>query len=160
MPRDDEPRFDSTMAHVADMPTQKIAAVSRALDRAAETAIASRADLTLIECRVLAHIEVHAPVAIGDLASGMFIDNGQTSRTVTSLVGRGYIRRVANPEDQRSNCLELSAKGRAQYERMRKSVAAWNERLMQGMSGAQRKALVKGLDHLLATIESTTRAKE
>ena len=160
MPRDDELHLDEGLAHVADMPTQKIAAISRALDRAAETAIASRADLTLIECRVLAHIELFAPVPIGDLASGMFIDAGQTSRTVTSLVRRGYIRRVANPEDHRSNCLELTAKGRAQYERMRKSVAAWNARLMEGLTSVQRKALARGLDHLLATIENTTRTRE
>lgn len=159
MPRDEEPHPAASTANVADLPTQKIAAISRALDRAAETAIASRADLTLIECRVLAHIERFAPVPIGDLAAGMFIDAGQTSRTVTSLVGRGYIRRVAHPEDQRSMRLELTTKGRAQYERMRRSVAAWNERLMQGLTTAQQKALVKGLDHLLESLEHTTHAK-
>src|SRR5262245_33180054 len=58
------------LPHVTQMLAQKIATLSRALDRQAEAIVAERTDMRLIECRTLAYVEAHEPIAITELAAG------------------------------------------------------------------------------------------
>jgi len=142
----------ATLPHVIELFAQKLANLNRALDRQAENAIAARTEMSLLECRVLAHIAARGPIAISDLAAGMFLDGGQTSRLASRLVSLGYIRRERNAEDQRSTLLSLTPAGTEAYARMQRSVLAWNNVLMEQMSSADFEAANRVIDTLTAFV--------
>jgi len=133
---------------VADLLAQRIATLSRALDRQAEAIIAQRTDMTLLEARILAYVQANEPTAIRDLAARMFIDAAQASRLTSKLVARGYLQRTANVEDQRVIYLSLSSKGRAAYERMQRSASAWNKALLSQLKSPE----IAVLDRALALL--------
>jgi DNA-binding MarR family transcriptional regulator len=136
------------LPHVTQMLAQKVAALNRALDRQAEAVVAARTDMRLIECRTLAYVEANEPIAVTDLAARMFIDGGQMSRLVSKLVSLGYVERSRNDDDQRSNHVRLTPRGRAAYARMQKSVHTWNMRLVARLDPEDVKRLNATLDQL------------
>lgn len=151
---------DAALPHVTEMLAQKIATLSRALDRQAEAIVAERTEMTLIETRTLAYVEAHAPIAMTELASGMFIDSGQMSRLVSKLVALGYIERTRNDDDQRSIQISLTPRGQAAYARMQKSVHIWNRRLMAELRAEDVKTLNLALDRLTEFVAGYVKAQK
>jgi len=143
---------DDTRPHVTELFAQKLASLNRALDRQAEEAVAARTDMSLLECRVLGYVAAHAPVAVSDLANGMFLDGGQTSRLASRLVSLGYVRRDRNAEDQRSTLLSLTREGTEAYRRMQRSVLNWNRILMEQIPSADFEAANRVIDSLTAFV--------
>lgn len=145
--------------HVTDLPTQKLLTIARALDQKAEAVLASRTDFSTLEGRVLAFIEARAPVSVSDVATGMFMDTGQTSRIVSSLTRKGYVHRGANDRDQRSTLLGLSPRGKIACERMLRSTSNWNRRILAALSPEDIAPFQRSLDKILdflASLEADT----
>lgn len=74
-------------------------------------------------------------VTVGLVAERLGIDPSRASRVTSDLVERGYARRVASQQDARRICLELTEKGDAFVEAVRRNkvqiftraLAQWNE---------------------------------
>jgi DNA-binding MarR family transcriptional regulator len=145
------------LPHVTTLFAQKMASLNRALDRQAEAVVAARTEMSLLECRVLSYVAAHSPVSIRDVASGMFLDQGQTSRLSSRLTELGYLARTRSEEDQRSTFLTLTRKGSEVYERMRRSVSAWNRSLMEQISPEEFKTVDRVIDQLTRFVEAQTR---
>ena len=146
-----------SLPHVTELLTQKIATLSRALDRQAEGTLAERTDMTVLESRMLAFVAANGPLSITDLASGMFIDFGQTSRLISRLVNLGYVARTKNAGDQRSVLLKLSQKGVTAYNRMQRSVLRWNHILMAQLRPEELHVLADVLPRLTTFVGNYSR---
>jgi DNA-binding MarR family transcriptional regulator len=144
------------LPHVTTLFAQKMASLNRALDRQAEAVVAARTEMSLLECRVLSYVAAHSPVSIRDVASGMFLDQGQTSRLSSRLADLGYLARTRSEEDQRSTFLTLTRKGSEAYERMRRSVSAWNRSLMDQISPEEFKTVDRVIDQLTRFVKAQT----
>ncbi|MFJ5260535.1 MarR family winged helix-turn-helix transcriptional regulator [Streptomyces sp. NPDC088387] len=79
---------------------------------------------------VLALLDRHGDMRIGQLAELLAVDMSVTSRHVTHLAERGWIERSCDPADKRSRILRLTPAGRAVVDELsRRSSELLAERL-------------------------------
>ena len=92
------------------------------------------------------------------LALLLKVDKATVTKAVQKLVAAGYIRKEANPEDQRSCCLHPEDKGWQAYEEI---LAEENENVdccLQGLSANEQKMLVQLLRRLNENMEERWKA--
>ncbi|NTT86314.1 GNAT family N-acetyltransferase [Tabrizicola fusiformis] len=75
--------------------------------------------LALSEARLLHDLDRAGPVKARELAQGLGLDEGQTSRILAGFARRGWIRRARDEADSRQRPLHLTEAGRAQLEVLR-----------------------------------------
>lgn len=68
-------------------------------------------DLTLTQCHALVEIGRAERIMLKELATILAIDISTTSRTVDSLVKKGYVQRITSVEDRRSVNISLTEAG-------------------------------------------------
>lgn len=71
-------------------------------------------------------VQAHGPLRLADLAALLDVDASNLSRTVTSLVDAGLVRREAASDDRRARVLSLTPEGRRVGQRLR---AEWSRAL-------------------------------
>ena len=108
-------------------------------------------------------VQAHGPLRLADLAALLDVDASNLSRTVTSLVDAGLVRREAAGDDRRARVLSLTAEGRRVGQRLRREwsralgarLAGWSDRdlaaaatvlsrLTVALSGADRPPAPRG----------------
>lgn len=128
--------------------SRRILILSNLLRRAAAVRYRRLLDISVGEWGAIAELGVSAPCTLNELARGLALDKTRLSRTVTGLVRRGLVARRANPKDNRETLISLTADGEEAYVRILESAAIANERLLEGLSGRERAAIVTGIDGL------------
>lgn len=86
--------------------------------------------------------------SMGELAEYSLSDKASTTRTVASLEGAGFVKRVSDAADRRVTKIELTAKGRAKAAsavRLRKFIA---QKVNGALDASSRKKLVELLNEL------------
>ena len=68
-------------------------------------------DVTPAGARTVEILERLGAISLNALATELFVDKSTASRVVGCLEDRGYVRRVADPDDRRALRLELTADG-------------------------------------------------
>ena len=87
------------------------------------------------------------------LSSIVCVDKAATARAVSSLEGKGFIRREINPEDKRNKKLYLTAKGKKIYPELKEKLAAYNEKLTASWSEEQYDLVYSLLEQLQRNIQ-------
>jgi DNA-binding MarR family transcriptional regulator len=82
-----------------------------------------------------------APLSLGALSEEIGLSLAAVSRAVDGLVGRGEVKRQADPKDRRSKLVTVSARGRKTYERIVAVRMAGIERFVEGLEPDEREAL-------------------
>jgi DNA-binding MarR family transcriptional regulator len=100
-----------------------------------------RHGVTRREWRVLSFLAENEGVLSSELADRAMLDRARTSRTLTSLAGKGLIERRPKPQDRREVHIHLSEEGRRVHGDLFPRIAGINQSLVQGLSPAQREAL-------------------
>lgn len=90
--------------------------MSRLIDRAFQSRIATRFDLSLAEWRVLLSLADQSSATAAELTEFWAMEKMAVSRAVRRLEGMGRISRRRNSGDRRSYALKLTAKGRGVYD--------------------------------------------
>lgn len=72
---------------------------------------AVRTDLTLSQQSALAMIELHGPIALGDLARIEDVSAPTISRIVAKLEAQGLVERTSDPDDRRVARVAMTAVG-------------------------------------------------
>ena len=85
--------------------------MSRLIDRAFQSRIATRFDLSLAEWRVLLSLADQSSATAAELTEFWAMEKMAVSRAVRRLEGMGRISRRRNSGDRRSYALKLTAKG-------------------------------------------------
>lgn len=80
-------------------------------------------DVSVSQCYALEAIVDDGASTVNDLAAHLYLDKSTASRLANSLVDKGYVRRVPNPEDRRSIVLEPTARGKKLTERVKRDLA-------------------------------------
>ena len=97
-------------------------------------AYAETFDLTIPEWRVMAVLGRFAPLTANAICEATQMDKVTVSRAAIALVDRGLVLRSANPDDQRSHLLSLSAEGQALYEAVAPKALALEAAIFGGFS--------------------------
>jgi DNA-binding MarR family transcriptional regulator len=82
-----------------------------------------------------------APLSLGALSEDLGLSLPAVSRAVDGLVQRGAVKRQEDPSDRRSKLVNVSARGRAIYERVVRVRVAGVERFVESLEPDDRDAL-------------------
>lgn len=98
-----------------DLLTFRMALLSNLFDRGVTREIIGN-DIGVPEWRMLGLLHRHAPIAAHEIVKVSLMHKGQLSRAVASLEARGYVTRTPDPNHGRRQIIDLSAKGRTEFE--------------------------------------------
>lgn len=87
-------------------------------------------------------------VSLQRLALEVDIDKSQASRMVSSLIERGYLKRVIDAKDARGILLSLTVKGKSTFELAFPNAVERNEVLLKALTPQERVVFERCLDKL------------
>lgn len=101
--------------------------------------------LTRLQGMALRFVNAQPGITMTELAMQIGITNPQLTRIVTTLEGRGLMRREHNPQNRRVVNVQSTDKGVALIAQNVKAVAARYDRALQTLTPAEQQALIKDL---------------
>ncbi len=110
--------------------------------------------ITRREWGVIGHLYEQGPLTPSALADHFQLDRARTSRMISSLVGKGLVRREVVPGNRRQAVLRLAPPGAAVYESLRPQVLAINRKLLEVLSSQEQQEL----DDFIERLQSATTA--
>ncbi|MCS4503969.1 HTH-type transcriptional regulator MhqR [wastewater metagenome] len=106
--------------------------------------------ITLPQFDVLAELErADRPQTMSELSRLLLVSSGNVTGLVDRLVRSGYVNRRPCPDDRRVQWVELSDKGRAEFDTMARAHEAWLVELFDELSDAE----VDELNRLMARMK-------
>jgi len=93
------------------------------------------------------------PITMGDLSRILGMPFSTATRTADWLVDRGYVQRLADPEDRRVVRVELTRAGKELYRSMNNLLLESAEQLLRNFSLDERKELGRLLGKLVDNLE-------
>lgn len=127
---------------------QRLAGLST---RIAALSIRPKYGITPREWRVLAVLKYLGEVPLQELAKHSGLLKSQMSRTVSTMIDKGYIEKAANPEDGRSILLKLSPEGLSLSRVILDASLERNEEMLATLSHAEQQILVELLRRVTRT---------
>jgi DNA-binding MarR family transcriptional regulator len=118
-----------------------------------------RYGITRREWRLIALLAAHGAMSPSELATRAHLERARTSRHITELVERGFIRRRPVASDGRRAELELAAPGRKLYDELFPISARFNCQVVSVLSPAELEAFDVALDKLTQSAERIAAAK-
>ena len=129
--------------------SRRLLILANALRRAAGLRYRRLLDLRQNEWSIVAELGARAPRTLNDIATSLNLDKAQMSRSVATLVERGFVLRRPNPQDSREVLLQFSAKGRACYAKLLAAGRDANLHLLSSFSTTEREMLAAQVETLL-----------
>ena len=96
--------------------------------------------------RVIELQETHEKIKVSDLSSALNLPRPGVTRTVNSMVEKGYLNKMSSKEDGRVTYIEISDKGMALFEK-------FNKEFFNDLSSSLNHISVKEADIMIETIE-------
>lgn len=96
--------------------------------------------------RVIELQETHEKVKVSDLSSALNLPRPGVTRTVNSMVEKGYLNKMSSKEDGRVTYIEISNKGMALFEK-------FNREFFNDLSSSLNHISVEEADIMIETIE-------
>ncbi len=115
----------------------RLSIASNRVSGAVATAYQTLFALKIPEWRLIAVIAEGQAMTQQALGVATQMDKVTVSRAAIALVDRGLVVRAANPDDQRSHLLSLSAEGQALYESVAPKALALEAAVFGGFSGEE-----------------------
>jgi DNA-binding MarR family transcriptional regulator len=103
--------------------------------------------------RIIASLGHLAPISYNELARRIGMDRAGISRTIASLVRRGFIERHVDAADKRQSILVLTKKGVSAYNQLDPIARAREQRLLSVLNQTERNVLGRVLDKLQAEVD-------
>jgi DNA-binding MarR family transcriptional regulator len=108
--------------------------LGKMLDRLSVQHVRDLAGMSLAEWRVLAHLAVMGSKSASEVSAAALVDRAEVSRAVRALEEGGFVERVDNPRNRKSNLLLLTPQGQCVYERVHKRRRAFFQSLTADIS--------------------------
>ncbi|MEZ5464702.1 MAG: MarR family transcriptional regulator [Lysobacteraceae bacterium] len=118
----------------------------------------TRHALGMTEWRVIAVLAQHPGISAGEAAERTAMDKVAISRAVASLTESGRVTRDTHEGDRRRAVLRLTKAGQAIHDEVAPLALAYEQRLLEDLSGDERAALNQLL-HRVADLERAARAR-
>lgn len=90
--------------------------------------------------------ETHEKVKVSDLSSALNLPRPGVTRTVSSMVEKGYLNKISSKEDGRVTYIEISNKGMALFEK-------FNREFFNDLSSSLNHISIEEADIMIETIE-------
>lgn len=132
--------------------TYRLHRVARISDRGSAAAYVAECGLSVSDARCLAAIGSFGPLSVRDVARRANQDKAQASRSVSSLVAHGLVRKDASPVDGRGVVLSLSSAGRTTHRKVIKVITARNADIFAALDAGEREALGALLDRVVEAL--------
>lgn len=130
-----------------------ICGVNRQMEQSLDAGLRSHG-LSIEQYRVLQAVEVENGIAMGDLASRVFVDSPTLTKIIDKMVASADVYRGPDPSDRRRVLIFLSDKGAARFEAVR-SVGLDVERQLAELLGHEQADFLR---HLRAILVNARRA--
>jgi DNA-binding MarR family transcriptional regulator len=128
----------------------RLSIVSNAVSDAVASAYRTLFGLRIPEWRLVAVLAEGGAMSQQALCGRTRMDKVMVSRAAIALADRELVVRAANPGDQRSHLLTLSAQGWELYEQVAPKALELERRLFAGFTAAERELLATMLDRIEA----------
>jgi DNA-binding MarR family transcriptional regulator len=132
--------------------TYRLHVLNKLSERGISERYQAKLDVTLPEARIIAAVGSFGPFSVMDLARHANLDKSQASRAAEALIRRGLLARDSDPADGRVVLISLTTEGRALYRRVMPIARKWNVDLFACLDNAERVALSKMLDKVIANV--------
>jgi DNA-binding MarR family transcriptional regulator len=90
-------------------------------------------DVSVTQCHALEVLVLRGSLRSVGLAEELRLDKSTTSRVIDALVRKGYVEKLADPDDARAALLRVSRSGRALYQRIHREMIAQQAELIRGL---------------------------
>jgi DNA-binding MarR family transcriptional regulator len=116
---------------------------------------------TLPRFDLLAQLErANEGMVLGEVSKRMMVSPGNLTSLVERLVESGHIKRMTASSDRRVQIVALTRRGRADFKAMADRHREWIAGLFEGMSRADRVALMKTLEKLKSSVRAKLTERE
>lgn len=115
--------------------------LSERINRALSGIYGRSYELAIPDWRVLAWLSQHERLTARDICRLALMDKATVSRAVQRLAARGLLRRTPSTLDQRQQWLSLTAPAQALLGELLPATSAWEARLLDALSEAERRQL-------------------
>jgi DNA-binding MarR family transcriptional regulator len=123
--------------------------------------IAHTHGLTAARWQVLgALVLARRPMTVPQVARRMGLTRQSVQVSINYLLDQGLLRRVTNPDHQRSALVMVSERGQATYDQLDRQQADWINELADGMSAAELSAAALVLRQLSDRLDTTQRTED
>lgn len=126
----------------------RLSVLSNRISRAIAAGYRERFGLSVTEWRVMAVLGRAAGLSASEVAQRTAMDKVAVSRAVATLLERDLLERRMADDDRRRSVLALSSRGRSVYGEVAPMALAFEARLLDGVSQAERDGLFALLDRL------------
>ena len=109
-------------------------------------------DMTLPRFDILAALDRHEELTMGELSQALLVSNGNVTQLVQKLVRDGLVEIRKPPQDRRWSRVRLTEEGRRQFDRLARLHQAWIDELVGGLDFTQRERLYVSLGILKNSI--------
>jgi DNA-binding MarR family transcriptional regulator len=137
----------------------RLAVLAEQVSRSMAEVYAERFGITRDEWRVLAALPERGSIRTAEVIAQATLEKMQVSRAVARLEERGALARERDPEDQRGQLLQLRPAGRRLMAQIAPLVKAREAELLSVLSTAERQALEKAMDKMLARSRPSSRPR-
>lgn len=126
----------------------KLSVLSNRISRAIADSYEQRFGLKLPEWRVMAVLGEKPDLSASQVVERTAMDKVAVSRAVSGLLEAGRINRSFDDRDRRRSILSLSGEGEAIYRRIVPMAKRYEDALLQGLNGEEKRQLDSVLDKL------------
>lgn len=92
------------------------------------------------------------PLTPSEISERTLTSSATMTATIDALQGRGWVRRVSNPDDRRSVLVEITDEGQAVADRLLPGIRKLDVAIFAGLSSAERTTMLKLLAKVLAQL--------
>lgn len=149
---DDEPTGGTRFALCRFLP-YRVVALGQVMGQSLAREYADDFALTIPEWRTLALIGQHEAITAARVVAETPMDKATVSRAAARLVARGLVERVPHEADGRAAVLRLSGEGADVFTQVSARALAYEARLLEALSPAERETLGALLSRLSAACE-------
>ena len=108
--------------------------------------------MTLPRFDVLAALDRHQQLTMGQLSKTLLVSNGNVTALVRKLVQEGLIEMTKLPEDRRTSIVKLTPEGQQLYSRLSSAHQDWIDDMLSGLDYTLRERLYVALGALKISI--------
>lgn len=92
-----------------------------------------------------------------DITDFFQLKKSSTSYLIKKMVNQGYVRKVTDPDDRRSQRLYLTDKGLKKFKVLKREIfGEWSEQLLKGFSADEKKKIVEFMNRMVTNVNFVT----
>lgn len=130
----------------------RLLTTGRLIEREVDALMRARFGSSIARFDFLAALERHGPLTLGEISRRLLVSNGNVTQLRTRLEADGLIATEPDENDRRVQRVRLTKTGESVFKRMAKAHAARVDSLLDGLTQADRQALMRLLDGARASV--------